>query len=151
MCNASVRYIHITVNGSDALWFANRVARENMDAGLAGFNVDVFKGFLSFLSDVEASLVRPTTSRLKDHRPPTQRPLHLEVVACQAPQKSRAEPAEQLIIFSPCAWCTNSLLPSPRESASEACCLRQQARRRTTSTGGPSIHSTCVEKGQALG
>ena len=29
----NVRYVHISVNGSDALWFANRVARENMDAG----------------------------------------------------------------------------------------------------------------------
>ncbi|CAE7586168.1 unnamed protein product [Symbiodinium natans] len=28
------KYVHITVNGSDALWFANRVARENMDAGM---------------------------------------------------------------------------------------------------------------------
>lgn len=26
-------YVHITVNGGDALWFANRVARENMNRG----------------------------------------------------------------------------------------------------------------------
>ena len=40
-------YINIKVNGSDTLWFANRVARENMDTGpLDGMTLSFFFNML---------------------------------------------------------------------------------------------------------
>ena len=84
-CHASARYIHITVNGSDALWFANRVARENMDAGAAGFSVEVFGGLSAFLQMLRP-VVQPATSHAQDRKPTRNMHLHVEVVTCQNPQ-----------------------------------------------------------------